>query len=102
MAPVDTMAQVLYRLCALTHGSSLVVIDCRADVGQPLGLSEDALWDVIDTLLAEGYLAPAQQHGDWVRLTASGVWWCATLPRRRQIVRRIMGRSANDSVRIEE
>src|SRR5215831_6961401 len=98
MALVGTMAQVLHRLCLLTRGSSVVSIDCRTDVGQPLGLSEDALWDVIDTLLADGYIVPAQKRGVRVRLTAYGALWCATLPRRRHILRRIMGRSAGDSV----
>ena len=102
MALAGTMARVLHRLCLLTHGSGMVSIDCRTDVGQPLGLSEDALWDVIDTLLADGYIVPAQKRGVRVRLTAYGARWCATLPRRRHILRRVMGKSAGDSVSVEQ
>ena len=85
---------MLWHLCTAARGGSLVVIDSRANVGQPLALGKDALWDAIDTLLAEGFIEPAQQRGVRVRLTARGAAWCRTLPRRLHILRMTLGAQA--------
>ncbi len=90
MTPGRTKVRVLRHIAALTGGSTLVVIDCRTEVGRPLALSEEALWDAIDTLLAEGLLEPAQQRGVRVRLTAEGAAWCRTLPRRLHLLHRVL------------
>jgi hypothetical protein len=87
MIPGSDTGRVLRHLCAVTRGGGLVVIDCRTDVAQPLALSEDALWDAIDTLLAEGLIEPAQQRGIRVRLTTRGAAWCRSLPRRLHMLR---------------
>jgi hypothetical protein len=90
MTPGRTSARAMQHIAALTGGSTLVVIDCRTKIGQPLALSEEALWDAIDTLLAEGLLEPAQQRGVRVRLTAEGAAWCRTLPRRLHLLHRVL------------
>lgn len=94
MTPGSDTGRVLRHLCTAARGGSLVVIDCRTDIGQPLALSEDALWDAIDTLLAEGLIEPAQHRGVHVRLTARGAEWCRTLPRRLHILRMTVGARA--------
>jgi hypothetical protein len=85
----DQVYQVLQRICAVSGGRSSAVIDCRADLAAPLALGEDALWDAIDDLLAAGFVSPAQERGVRVRLTARGVHWCQTLPRRLAIAHRM-------------
>jgi hypothetical protein len=90
MTPGRTWARVLLHICTVTRGSSLVVLDCRADIGRSPELSEETLWDAIDALLAEGVIEPAQESGIRVRLTVDGAEWYRTLPRRLHMLRRIM------------
>lgn len=82
--------QVLQRICAVSCGQRTAMINCRAELAEPLDLSEDALWNAIDALLAAGFVAPAQQSGVQIHLTAQGVQWCLTLPRRMAIARTLI------------